>query len=155
MASLFILNLVLTRHLVEFEVYLNKNLNCFLFQTRSWVVDYQLFKICNEFMHHSMLPLFISCTITKFSVASSLALNNWGQKYSQTLGKKPNPCKGQWPVATAEGNNVHAVCCENNYFPKGNFKWYNSLFHSECTLFFDCVCILLPICLCLIYGTYV
>ena len=32
--------------------------------------------------------------------------------------------------------NIHAVCCENNYFPKGKFKLFNSLFHSECTLFF-------------------
>ena len=33
-ASLFILNLVSTRHLVEFEVYLNKNLNCFFISNK-------------------------------------------------------------------------------------------------------------------------
>ena len=32
--------------------------------------------------------------------------------------------------------NIHAVFCENNYFPKGKFKLSNSLFHSECTLLF-------------------
>ena len=96
-------------------------------------------------MHHSVLPLFIACTITEFPVTSSLALNNWGQKYCQTLGKKPNPCKGQWP---------EALWCEDNYFPKGNFQLFNSLFHS-CTLFLQSVCFLLLICLCVICGTYV
>ena len=41
-------------------------------------------------MHYSTLPSFISCTIMEFYV-TSLALDNWGQKYSQTLGNKPNP----------------------------------------------------------------
>ena len=36
------------------------------------------------------LPLFISCTIAEFCVTSSLSLDNWGQKYCQTLGNKPN-----------------------------------------------------------------
>ena len=35
-------------------------------------------------------PLFISCMITEFCVTSSLALDNWGQKYCRTLGYKPN-----------------------------------------------------------------
>ena len=26
--------------------------------------------------------------------------------------------------------NIHLVYCENNYFPKGKFKLFNSLFHS-------------------------
>ena len=38
-----------------------------------------------------MLPLFISCTNTEVCVPSSLALDNWGQKYRHTLGNKPNP----------------------------------------------------------------
>ena len=27
------------------------------------------------------------------------------------------------------GKGIHAVCCEDNYFPKGKFKLFNSLFH--------------------------
>ena len=27
------------------------------------------------------------------------------------------------------GKDIHAVCCEDNYFPKGKFKLFNSLFH--------------------------
>ena len=33
----------------------------------------------------------------------------------------------------------HAVCCKDDYFPKGKFKLFNSLFHSV-TLFFQKVC---------------
>ena len=35
--------------------------------------------------------LFISCIITEFWMTFSLALNNWGQKYCQIVGYKPNP----------------------------------------------------------------
>ena len=31
--------------------------------------------------------------------------------------------------------NIHAVCCEDNYFPKGKFKLFNSLFHSVYLVF--------------------
>ena len=31
--------------------------------------------------------------------------------------------------------NRHAVCCEDNYFPKGKFKLFNSLFHSVYLVF--------------------
>ena len=41
---------------------------------------------------------------------------------------------------------AHTVCCEDDYFPKGKFKFYNSLFHSV-YLVFHKVCFLLPICL--------
>ena len=102
-----------------------------------------------------MLPLFISYTITEFSVTSSMALNNCGKRYCQTLGKKPNPCKRQWLVAMVGWKNIHAVCCEDNFFPKENFKLFNSLFYSVCTLFFQYVGFLLPVCLCAIFGTYV
>ena len=27
------------------------------------------------------------------------------------------------------GKDIQAVCCEDNYFPKGKFKLFNSLFH--------------------------
>ena len=30
---------------------------------------------------------------------------------------------------------IHAVCCEDNYFPKGKFKLFNSLFHSVYLVF--------------------
>ena len=45
----------------------------------------------------------------------SLVLNNWEQKYCQTLGNKPN---------------LYTMCCEDNYFTKGKFKLFNNLFHS-------------------------
>ena len=28
------------------------------------------------------------------------------------------------------GKNIHALCCEDNYFPKRKFKLFNGLFHS-------------------------
>ena len=31
--------------------------------------------------------------------------------------------------------NIHAVCCEDNYFPKGKFKLYNTLFHTVYLVF--------------------
>ena len=30
---------------------------------------------------------------------------------------------------------IHTVCCEDDYFPKGKFKLFNSLFHSEYPVF--------------------
>ena len=27
------------------------------------------------------------------------------------------------------GKDIHVVCCGDNYFPKGKFKLFNSLFH--------------------------
>ena len=103
-------------------------------------------------MLHSLLPLFISCTITEFCVTSSLAFDNWGQKYCEILGHKPllamnNTEKGQWPVPMIRDKNIHTVCCEDNYFPKGEFKSINNLF--------QCGCFLVPICLpCVSCGTY-
>ena len=43
--------------------------------------------------------------------------------------------KGQWPVPMVRKENIHAVCCEDNYFPKGKFKLYNSLLHSVYLVF--------------------
>ena len=31
--------------------------------------------------------------------------------------------------------NIHAVCCEDNYFPNGKFKFFNSLFLSVYLVF--------------------
>ena len=53
--------------------------NHFLSENLQWIV------------RHSMLLLFISCTITGFCAISSLAIDNWGQKCCQTLGNKANP----------------------------------------------------------------
>ena len=33
------------------------------------------------------------------------------------------------------GRNTHAVCCEENYFPKEKFKSFNSLYHSVYLVF--------------------
>ena len=69
--------------------------------------------------------------------------------------------KGQWPVPMVWKKTIHAVCGRDNnnyyYFPKGKFKLFNSLFHStySCTLCFQFIWFLLPICLpCVICGTY-
>ena len=48
------------------------------------------------------------------------------------------------PVETAltssnglKEKNIHTVCFEDNYFPKGYFKLFNSLFHSDVYLVFS------------------
>ena len=44
--------------------------------------------------------------------------------------------EGQWPVPLVRRKNIHAVCCEGNYFPKRKLKLFNSsLFHSVYLLF--------------------
>ena len=35
----------------------------------------------------------------------------------------------------ATSQTIHTVCCEDDYFPKGKFKLFNSLFHSEYPVF--------------------
>ena len=49
---------------------------------------------------------------------------------------------------------IHTVCCKDDYFPKGKFKLFKLLLNlylivcfTQCTLFFQKVCFLLPICL--------
>ena len=32
--------------------------------------------------------------------------------------------KGQWSVPVVQRKNIHAVFCEDNYFPKGKLKWF-------------------------------
>ena len=51
--------------------------------------------------------------IMEFCV-TSLGFDNWEQKYRQTLVNKPNH---------------DTVCYEDDYFPKGKCKLFNSLFH--------------------------
>ena len=54
--------------------------------------------------------------------------------------------KGQWPVPMMRKENIHAVCCEDNYFPKGKFKLYFVSLSVSC--FFQYVCFLLLIFFC-------
>ena len=70
---------------------------------------------------------------------ASLALDNCEQNYH---------CQ---PLEISQ--TIHTVCCEDDYFPKGKFKLFNSFFHSA--LFYQKVGFLLPICLpCFICGSY-
>ena len=108
----------------------------------------------------SLLPLFISSTTTQFCVISFLAFDNWGQKYCETLGHKPllainSTEKGQWPVPIIRDKNIHAVCCKDNYvFQRENLNYLIICF-TWCTLLFQYVCFLLPICLpCFSWGAY-
>ena len=52
--------------------------------------------------------------------------------------------KGQWPAPMVhQRKHIHSVCCEDNYFPKGKFKFFNSLFLSVYLVFlntFDFYC---------------
>ena len=98
-------------------------------------------------MTSSMLPLFDSCTITEFSVTSSLVLDNWGQKYCQSLGNKPllamnSPYnkKGQWPVPLAGVKTFTPRAARIIIF---NLKNLNCLIvcFTRCTLFFQYVCL--------------
>ena len=56
----------------------------------------------------------------------------------------------------AMSQTIRSVCCEDNYFPKGKFKLFNSLFHSVYLVFSNFFSTVLPICLpCVICGSYV
>ena len=78
--------------------------------------------------------------IMEFGVTSALALDNWEQKYCQTLGNEPNQS--------------HHVL-RGRLFSKGKLKLFNSLFHSVYLVLFQKVCFLLPICSsCVICGSY-
>ena len=103
-----------------------------------------------------MLPSFSSCTITEFCVTSSLAIDNWGQKYCETLGNKPNP---SIPIIDwylwSRGKTFTPCAARTITFQRKNFNYLIVCF-TQCTLFFQYVCFLLPICLpCVICGTYV
>ena len=73
-------------------------------------------------MHHLiMLPFIISCTRSWNFACHDL----W---HSTTESK--NIVK-----LLAMSQTIHSVCCEDNYFPKGKFKLFNSLFHSVYPVF--------------------
>ena len=79
-------------------------------------------KICNEIMHHSMLPLIISST-RSWNFA-------WHLLWCSTTESK-NIVK-----LLAVSQTIHTVCCEDDYFPKGKFKFFlNSLFCSVYLVF--------------------
>ena len=73
-------------------------------------------------MHHSMLPLIISCT-RSWNFA-------WHLLWRSTTESK-NIVK-----LLAISQTIHTVCCEDDYFPKGKLKLFNSLFHSVYLVFF-------------------
>ena len=52
--------------------------------------------------------------IMEFCVTSPLVLDNWEQNIVKPL---------------AISQTIHNVCCEDDYFPKGKFKLFNTLFH--------------------------
>ena len=57
-------------------------------------------------------------------------------------------------ILLAISQTIHTVCCEDDYFPKENFKSFNSLFHSVYPVF-PKSWFLLPICLpYVICGSY-
>ena len=90
-----------------------------------------------------MLPLIISCT-RSWNFA-------WHLLWRSTTESK-NIVK-----FLAISQTVHAVCREDDYFPKGeNLNYFKIVCFTQCTLFFQKVCFLLPICLpCVICGSYV
>ena len=85
-----------------------------------------------QIMHHSMLPLIIS-----FTRSWNFAWHLWRSKTeSKNIVK-----------LLAIIQIIHTVRYEDDYFPKGKFTLFNSLFH---------LVYLLPICLpCVICGSYV
>ena len=78
-------------------------------------------KICNEIMHHSMLPSIVSC--------SRLWNFAWRLLLCSTTESK-NIVK-----LLAISQTIHTVCCEDDWFPKRKFKLFNSLFHSVYLVF--------------------
>ena len=95
-------------------------------------------------MHHSVLPLIVSCTRSWNFAWHSL----W-----RTTTESKNIVK-----LLAISQTIHTVSCEDNYFPKGKFKLFNCLFYSVYLVFFfpKKSCFLLLICLpCVICGSYV
>ena len=93
-------------------------------------------------MHHSMLPLIVSCT-RSWNFA-------WHPLWRSTTESK-NIVK-----LLAISQTSHTVCCEEDYFPKGKFNYLIVCF-TQCTLFFfQKIFFLLQTCLpCVICGSYV
>ena len=110
---------------------LNKILrNHLLFENMHW--NYASFNVTLTYLMHEIMD---------FCMTSSLALDNWEQKYCQTLGNtaKPfTPCPARTIIFQRKNVNYLIVC------------------FAQCTLFFQKVCFLLPICLpCVICGSYI
>ena len=104
--------------------------NHLLSENMQW--NYAPFKVTLNYLMHKTM---------EFCVTSSLALDNWEQKYCQTLGSKPN--------------DSHRVL-RRRLFSKGKNLNYAIVCFTQCTLLFQKVCFLLQICLpSVIYGTYV
>ena len=89
-------------------------------------------------MYHSKLTLIISCTRSWNFAWHIWRSTTESNKYCQTLGNNQT---------------IHTLCCKDDYFRKGKFKLFNSLFHQVYLV--QKVCFLLQICLpCVICGTY-
>ena len=79
-------------------------------------------------MHRSMLPLIISCA------------RSWNFAWHLLWC----PTTDNIVKLLAISQTIHAVCYEDDYFPKGRFKLFsNSLFHPVYPVFFQKVCFLL------------
>ena len=95
-----------------------------------------------------MLPLFMLCTITEFCVRS-LALDNQGQKYCQTLGNKPLLAMNS--LRTQKGIDQYLYSRGKTFTP-----YVVIVCFTRYTLLFQYVCLLFPICLpCVIFDMYV
>ena len=86
-----------------------------------------------------MLPLFMLCTITEFCVRS-LALDNQGQKYCQTLGNKPLLAMNS--LRTQKGIDQYLYSRGKTFTP-----YVVTVCFTRYTLLFQYVCLLFPICL--------
>ena len=72
-------------------------------------------------MHHSMLPLNISCT---------RSLNFGWHLLRRSTTKSKSIVK-----LLAISQTIHIVCCKDDFFPKGKFNLFNGLFHSVYLVF--------------------
>ena len=94
-----------------------------------------------ENMHHSMLPLIISCT-RSWNFAWHLL---WRSTTDENIVK-----------LLAISQTIHTVCCDDDYFPKAKILNYLIVWFHLVYLVSPKVCFLLPICLpCVICGSYV
>ena len=74
-----------------------------------------------------LLPICLPCVICGTFARDHGVLRDifFGARQTQTLGNQPNPSH----------QTLHTVCCEDDYFPKGKFKLFHSLFHSVYPVF--------------------
>ena len=113
-------------------ILLNKILrNHLLSENMQW--NYASINVTLNYLLHEIREF---CVLT-----SSLALDNWEQKYCQILGNKPNYSLRVPP--------------ERLFSTRENVNYFKTVCFTQCTLFFQKVCFLLPICLpCAICGSY-